>query len=56
MILLKDSIVDKEIEEKLKVLFSEVGTNIDNGDVKEGINKIFDFISFVNKYFDEKQP
>ncbi len=53
---LKDSIVEKEIEEKIKVLFEEVGCNIDNGDVKEGINKIFDFISFANKYFDEKQP
>lgn len=53
---LKNSIVDKEIEEKLKVLFIEVGTNVDDGDVKEGINKIFDFISFANKYFDEKQP
>ncbi len=53
---LKDSTIDKEIEEKLKVLFNEVGANIDNGDVKEGINKIFDFISFANKYFDEKQP
>ena len=53
---LKNSTVDKGIEEKLKVLFEEVGTNIDNGDVKEGINRIFDFISFANKYFDEKQP
>lgn len=53
---LKDSIVEKEIEEKLKVLFNEIGTNIESGDVKEGMNKIFDFISFANKYFDEKQP
>lgn len=53
---LKDSTVDKEIEERLNVLFNEVGTNIENGDVREGINKIFDFIVFANKYFDEKQP
>ena len=53
---LKDSTVDKEIEKRLKILFNEVGTNIDNGDVKEGINKIFNFIVFANKYFDEKQP
>ena len=53
---LNDSVVDTEIENKLKGLFAEVGTNIDNGDVKEGISKIFDFISFANKYFDEKQP
>ncbi len=53
---LKDSTVDRVIEKKLKGLFNEVGIDIDNGDVKEGINKIFDFISFANKYFDEKQP
>ena len=53
---LKDSIVDKEIEEKIKVLFEQVGNNIDNGNVKEGLNKIFDFISSANKYFDENQP
>ncbi len=53
---LKDSTVDKEIEKKLKELFTEVGSSIDNGDVKEGIHKIFDFISFANKYFDEKEP
>ena len=53
---LKDSTIDEEIEEKIKVLFEEVGSNIDNGDVKEGINKIFDFINYANKYFDEKQP
>lgn len=53
---LKDSTVDIEVEEKLKNLFNEVGTDIDNGNVKEGINKIFEFISFANKYFDEKQP
>lgn len=48
--------VDKEIEDKIKYLFDKVGSYIDNGDVKEGINKIFDFISLANKYFDEKQP
>ena len=53
---LKDAIVDKEIEEKLKELFIEVGIDIDNGNIKEGINKTFDFIGFANKYFDEKQP
>ena len=53
---LKDATVDKEIEEKLKELFIEVGIDIDNGNIKEGINKTFDFIGFANKYFDEKQP
>ena len=53
---LNKSVIDDDIEYKLKLLFEEVGLAIDCGDVKEGIQKIFDFISFANKYFDEKQP
>ncbi len=53
---LKDSDVDIEIEKKLQELFLTVGIDIDNGNSKDGINKIFEFISYSNKYFDEKQP
>ena len=53
---LDNFVIDKGIEEKLTNLFDEVGTNIDNGDVKEGFKKIFDFINFANKYFDSKEP
>lgn len=53
---LKNASIDKNIEEKLKMLFDEVGTRIDKGEIKDGIKKIFDFISFANKYFDENQP
>ncbi len=53
---LKNSSVDIEVEEKLIKLFEEVGDSIDDGNVKDGIRKIFDFISYANKYFDEKQP
>lgn len=48
--------VDPEIESKLKELYDTVGTNIDNGDIKLGIENIFDFIAFSNKYFDENEP
>ena len=48
--------VDKEIENKLKNLYKSVGNNIDNGDTKEGILKIFEFINYSNKYFDENEP
>ena len=53
---LTSTVIEQEIEERLKLLFSEVGTDIDNGNVKEGLHKIFDCINFANKYFDEKQP
>ena len=48
--------VDEEIESKLKELYETVGNNIDNGDIKLGIENIFDFISYSNKYFDENEP
>ena len=48
--------VDKEIEEKLIKLYEVVGNNIDDGNTKEALSKIFDFISYSNKYFDENEP
>ena len=53
---LSNTEVDPEIESKLKELYETVGNNIDNGDIKEGIVNIFDFISYSNKYFDENEP
>lgn len=53
---LTNSEIDTEVEEKLKSLFEEVGNNINDGNIKEGINSIFEFISYANKYFDEKAP
>ena len=53
---LSNTEVDIEIENKLKELYETVGNNIDNGDIKLGIENIFDFISFSNKYFDENEP
>ena len=53
---LNTSTIDQDVEEKLKLLFTEVGNDVDNGNVKEGLHKIFDCINFANKYFDEKQP
>ena len=48
--------VDTEIENKLIELYDKVGNNIDNGDIKLGIQNIFDFIMYSNKYFDENEP
>jgi methionyl-tRNA synthetase len=48
--------VDETIESKLKELYDVVGNDIDNGDTKDGLSKIFDFINYSNKYFDEKEP
>lgn len=48
--------VNEEIESKLISLYKEVGSLIDNGNIKEGLELIFDFINFANKYFDENEP
>ena len=48
--------VDENIESKLKELYINVSNDIDNGDTKDGLTKIFDFISYANKYFDENEP
>lgn len=53
---LEKAIVDFQIETKLKELFENVGNDIEDGSCKDGINEIFQFISFANKYFDEEQP
>ena len=48
--------IDESIESKLIELYETVGKDIDDAEVKSGITKIFDFISFANKYFDENEP
>ena len=53
---LTNSKIDIYVEYKLKRLFETVGEDIDNGNVKDGLIKIFDFIGYANKYFDEKEP
>ena len=37
-------------------LYSAVGGLIENGDLKEGIDTVFEFVRFGNKYFDAEQP
>ena len=48
--------IDKDIEKGLKDLYKEVGNDIDEGNVKDGLEKIFNYIGYANKYFDEKEP
>ena len=48
--------IDQAIESKLKNLYDEVGENIDSGNTKEGLSKIFEYVNYSNKYFDENEP
>lgn len=53
---LSNTEIDEYIENRLKELYETVGKDIDDGEVKTAINSIFEFISFANKYFDEREP
>ncbi len=53
---LSKSIVDESIKTKLIALYKESGKLIDNGDCKDALVKIFEFIGYINKYFDENEP
>lgn len=53
---LDKAIIDEDVEAKLRKLFDVIGNNIEDGNCKDAINAIFDFISYANKYFDLKQP
>ena len=48
--------IDESIENKLKDLYVIVGDYIDDGDTKNALLKIFEFINYSNKYFDENEP
>lgn len=50
------SVIDIEVENKLKELFNIVGRDIEEGKIKEGLQCVFNFIGYANKYFDEKKP
>ena len=48
--------INQDIENKLKELYDIVGNDIDNGNIKNSLSKIFDFINYSNKYFDANEP
>ncbi|WP_242216635.1 methionine--tRNA ligase [Bacillus cereus group sp. BfR-BA-01380] len=48
--------INKEMEEKLKELYVEVGKLIETAHFKQALETIFEHIRYANKYFDERQP
>jgi len=48
--------IDKEIENNIQKLYGSVGKAIEKSKYKEGINEVFSFIRYANKYFDKEQP
>ena len=48
--------IDTKIENELIRLYDDVGKCIDDGNTKDGLIKIFQFINYSNKYFDSNKP
>lgn len=48
--------LDLEIKNRITGLYEKVGLKIENGQLKEALDTIFDFVHSANKYFDVNQP
>ncbi len=48
--------LDKEFEEKIKGVASDVAEELENVRLDKGLSKISEFSSFCNQYFQRKQP
>lgn len=48
--------INLEIKTKVCQLYEEVGTLIMDGHFKNSLEKIFEFVRYANKYFDEQKP
>ena len=48
--------IDIEISNLLKNAFVDVGECISKGNTKNGLEKIFEIVSYANKYFDSNEP
>lgn len=51
-----EKIISSTIQDKVNVLYEEVGGCIETGYFKQALEKIFEVIRYSNRYFDEKQP
>jgi methionyl-tRNA synthetase len=49
-------ILDGEIDDKLKGLYIDTGLRIENGQLKDALDKLFHMIRITNKYFDYNKP
>ncbi|HHZ13669.1 MAG TPA: class I tRNA ligase family protein, partial [Clostridiales bacterium] len=49
-------IIEDEIDEKIGDIYLKVGQKIEDGQFKDALESIFDFIRFGNKYYDTMEP
>ena len=48
--------IDEDLKLKIEGLYESVGQKIEDAHFKQGIEEVFAFIRYANKYFDEKEP
>lgn len=48
--------INKEIVDRVDLLYVETGRNIENASFKRALEKVFELVRYANKYFDEQQP
>jgi len=51
-----NGVLNEIVEKKIVDLYSDAGDLIENGNLKEAIDNIFEFVRFSNKYFDTEKP
>jgi len=54
--LIVETEIDKNIIKETKMMYKEVGSLIEKGELKSAISLVMDYISLGNKYYDTKQP
>ncbi|MPN47383.1 Methionine--tRNA ligase [bioreactor metagenome] len=48
--------LEVEIGEQIGALYNIVGEKIENGQLKEALDKVFEYVRFANKYYDLNEP
>lgn len=48
--------VDPGIQSRVADLYRAVGKKIEEGQLKDALDTVFEFVRYANRYFDEKQP
>ena len=54
--IIKKSEIDEDIMARTKAIYDEVGKLITDGELKEALNKVIEYATLGNKYYDERQP
>ena len=53
---IKEGVVDSKIKDETKKLYEVAGNLIEKGEIRSAFNKIVEYISMGNKYYDESEP